>query len=166
MAFRGGALIPPAKYISPSLLPGIASRVSDPVTMKNTSKNIGTGNNATAALAKINAQIEALQQQRVGLAQPLKDRYAELRGELLTLETEVRELDPTWKPEPMKAKAETKIAEILTANSQPMTPEAITKAVGDLFTPWKIKNTLKKKSSGAKAVFTFADGKYNLKATV
>ena len=133
--------------------------------MKNTSKNtVGTENNATAALAKINAQIEALNQQRVGLAQPLKDRYAELRGELLTLETEVRELDPTWKPEPMKAKAETKIGEILTANGQPMAAEEIVKAVGDLFTPWKVKNTLKKKSTGAKAVFTLADGKYTVKA--
>ena len=132
--------------------------------MKNTSKNIGTGNNATAALAKINAQIEALQQQRVGLAQPLKDRYAELRGELLTLETEVRELDPTWKPEPMKAKAESKITEILTAKGQPMSAEEIVAAVGDLFTPWKVKNTLKKKSQGAKAVFAVKDGKYGVRA--
>ncbi len=131
--------------------------------MKNTSKNIGTGNNATAALAKINAQIEALKQQRVGLAQPLKDRYAELRGELLTLETEVRELDPTWKPEPMKAKAESKITEILAAKGQPMSAEEIVAAVGDLFTPWKVKNTLKKKSQGAKAVFAVKDGKFTLK---
>ena len=43
-------------------------------------------------------------------------------------------------------------------------PEEIVKAVGDLFTPWKVKNTLKKKSTGAKAVFTLADGKYTVKA--
>jgi hypothetical protein len=131
--------------------------------MKNTSKNIGTGNNATAALAKINAQIEALKQQRVGLAQPLKDRYAELRGELLALETEVRELDPTWKPEALKAKAQTKIVEILAGHGA-LTAEEIVKEVGDLFTPWKVKNTLKKKSTGAKAVFAVNNGKYTVKA--
>ena len=132
--------------------------------MKNISQNkTGNGNNATAALAKINAQIEALQQQRVGLAQPLKDRYAELRGELLTLETEVRELDPSWKPEPLKPKAETKIMEILSAKGQPMTPEEIIAAVGDAYTPRKIKNVLKKRSTGPKAVFTLADGKYAVK---
>ena len=132
--------------------------------MKNTSNKTGNGNNATAALAKINAQIEALKQQRVGLAQPLKDRYAELRGELLTLETEVRELDPNWKPEPLKAKAQTKIAEIITAHGAPMTAEEIVKEVGDLFTPWKVKNTLKKKSQGAKAVFAVdRAGKYTVK---
>lgn len=132
--------------------------------MKNISNiKTGNGNNATAALAKINSQIEALNQQRVGLAQPLKDRYAELRGELLTLETEVRELDPTWKPEPLKAKAQTKIVEILTAHGA-LTAEEIVKEVGDLFTPWKVKNTLKKKSTGAKAVFAVKDGKYSVKA--
>ena len=132
--------------------------------MKNTSNKTGSENNATAALAKINAQIEALKQQRVGLAQPLKDRYAELRGELLTLETEVRELDPTWKPEPLKVRPQTKIAEIITAHGAPMTAEEIVKEVGDLFTPWKVKNTLKKKSTGAKAVFSLVDGRYSVKA--
>ena len=132
--------------------------------MKNTSNKTGNENNATAALAKINAQIEALKQQRIGLAQPLKDRYAELRGELLTLETEVRELDPNWKPEPLKAKAQTKIAEIITAHGASMTAEEIVKEVGDLFTPWKVKNALKKKSTGAKAVFAVKDGKYTVKA--
>lgn len=87
-----------------------------------------------------------------------------MRGELMALETEVRELDPSWKPEPMKGKAETRIAEILNAKRQPMTPEEIVQAVGDAFTPWKVKNTLKKKSQGAKAVFTVNDGKYSLKA--
>jgi len=42
--------------------------------------------------------------------------------------------------------------------------EEIVAAVGDAFTPWKTKNTLKKKSQGAKAVFTLVDGKYSLKA--
>lgn len=73
-------------------------------------------------------------------------------------------MDKEWRPEPMKAKAETKIAEILTAKGQPMTAEEIVAAVGDLFTGWKVKNVLKKKSTGAKAVFTLADGKYAVKA--
>ncbi len=130
----------------------------------NTTKNKSTGNiNAQAALAEINAQIETLNQKRVTLAQPLKNRYAEMRGELVALETEIRSLDGEWKPEPMKPKAETKIAEIITAKGQPMTPEEIIAGVGDLFTAWKVKNTLKKKSTGAKAIFTLADGKYTLK---
>lgn len=134
--------------------------------MKNTSKNkTGNGNkNAQTALSEINAQIEALNQRRVALAQPLKDRYAEMRGELVALETEIRSLDGEWKPEPIKAKAETKIAEILTANGQPMTVEEIVKAVGGQFTSWKIKNVLKKRSTGPKAVFTLADDKYAVKA--
>ena len=133
--------------------------------MKTETRNkTGNGNNATAALAKINAQIEALKQQRVGLAQPLKDRYAELRGELLTLETEIRGLDPAWKPASLRPKADDKIREILTANGKPMTTDEIVKAVGGVFSPWKIKNTLKKKSTGAKAVLAVNDGKYNLKA--
>lgn len=133
--------------------------------MKTESKN-KTGNGtktATAALADINTQIEALKQQRIGLAEPLKARYGELRTELLGLEAEVRELDPSWKPEPLKAKAETKIVEILTAKGQPMTTEEIIAAVGDAYTSWKVKNTLKKRSTGPKAVFTLADGKYTVK---
>jgi hypothetical protein len=131
----------------------------------NTSKNKTTGNiNAQAVLAEINAQIEMLNQKRVTLAQPLKDRYSEMRGELVALETEIRSLDAAWKPEPTKPKAETKIAEIITAHGGPMTPEEIVQAVGDLFSPWKVKNALKKKSTGAKAVFTLADGKYTVKA--
>lgn len=133
--------------------------------MKNISKDkTGNGNkNAQTALAEINAQIEALNQQRVALAQPLKDRYAEMRGELVALETEIRSLDVEWKPEPMKPKTETKITEILTAHGAPMTPEEIVQAVAGAFTPWKVKNILKKKSSGAKALFTLADGKYAVK---
>lgn len=126
-----------------------------------------TGNetkNAQAALSEINAQIQALSQQRVALAQPLKDRYTEMRGELVALETEIRSLDGAWKPEPMKAKAETKIAEILNANGQPMSVEEIVKVVGGMFTPWKIKGVLKKRSTGAKAVFTLVDGKYAVKS--
>jgi hypothetical protein len=121
--------------------------------------------NAQSALADINAQIEALNQKRIGLAEPLKIRYAELRTELADMETEIRSLDVNWRPEPMKPKAETKIAEILTANGSPMAVEEIIQAVGNVFTPWKVKNTLKKKSTGAKAVFAMNDGKYTIKAT-
>ena len=129
--------------------------------MKN-DKNTGT-KNATAALADINAQIEALKQQRIGLSEPLKARHTELTGELLALEIEVKELDPTWKPVSLRPKVDDKISEILTASREPMTVDAIVQAVGNLFSPWKIKNVLKKKSTGAKAVFTSADGKYALK---
>ncbi len=134
--------------------------------MKNNIIKNKTGNkNAQLALADINAQIEALNNQRTALAEPLKGRYAELRKELTDVEMEIRELDPVWKPEPMNAKAETKITEILTAHGAPMAADEIVAAVGDVFTPWKVKNTLKKKSTGAKAVFTVNDGKYAMKAT-
>ena len=98
------------------------------------------------------------------MAEPLKVRYAELRAEVVQMASQIAELDPTWKPEPMKPKAETRITEILSANRQPMDVDAIIAAVGDAFTPWKVKNTLKKRSQGAKAVFTFADGKYVVRA--
>jgi hypothetical protein len=132
-------------------------------TMKNDIKKTGSGKNAQSALADINAQIEALKLQKTTLAEPMKQTYAGLRTELLAMESEIRDLDPTWKPEPMKAKAETKITEILTAHGSPMSVEEIVTAVDGLFTPWKVKTTLKKKSTGAKAVFTLADGKYAVK---
>ena len=99
--------------------------------MKNISKNkTGNGNqNAQSALAEINAQIAELQSRRVTLAEPLKTRYAEMVKEIGQVAGQIRDLDPTWKPEPLKAKAETKIAEILTANGQPMSAEEIVKAV-------------------------------------
>lgn len=125
-----------------------------------------TGSKAQVALAQINSQIEELKRQRITLAEPLKVRFAEMRTELLDMETEIRELDPTWKPTSLRPKAEDKITEILTTKGQPMTPDEIIQAVGDLFTPWKIKNTLKKKSTGAKAVFAVNDGKYSVKASV
>jgi hypothetical protein len=134
--------------------------------MKITSQN-KSGNenkNAQTALAELNAQIAELQQRRVTLSDPLKSRYAEMRTELANMETQIRELDPSWKPEPLKPKAETKIAEILTAKGQPMSADEIIAAVGDAYTPWKVKNTLKKKSTGAKAIFTVNDGRYSLKA--
>ena len=134
--------------------------------MKTDTRN-KTGNghkNATSQLADINAQIESLKQQRIGLSLPLQNRHAELRGELLALEAEIRELDPTWKPASLRPKAETKIAEVITANGQPMTLEQIVQQVGTVFSPWKIKNVLKKRSSGPKPVFTLADGKYAVKA--
>jgi hypothetical protein len=83
--------------------------------MKTESKN-KTGNghkNATAQLADINAQIESLKQQRIGLSLPLQNRHAELRGELLTLETEIRELDPSWKSPSLRPKVDDKIIEVI-----------------------------------------------------
>jgi hypothetical protein len=133
--------------------------------MKNDTKKTGNGTkNAQAALADINNRIAELQQQRVALAEPLKTRYAEMRGEQSALEIEIRSLDGNWRPEPMKPKAENRITEILTAKGQPMSADEIIVAVGDQFTSWKIKNVLKKRSTGPKAVFTFADGKYTVRA--
>jgi uncharacterized coiled-coil DUF342 family protein len=133
--------------------------------MNKTSKTNGTENKQVAVkLAKINEQIATLQQQRAGLAEPLKLHYAELRKQLADTETQIRDLDGDWKPEPMKAKAVTKITEILTAHGAPMTEAEILKEIGSLFTPWKTRNTLKKKSQGAKAVFAVKDGKYTVKA--
>src|SRR6185312_6261904 len=129
--------------------------------MKN-DKTTGT-RNAQSALAELNAQIAELQSRRVTLAEPLKIRHAEMRVELVDMETQIRELDPSWKPEPTKPKAETKIAEIITANGHPMSMDEIVKAVGNVFTPWKVKSTLKKKSTGAKAVFGLNDGRYSVK---
>ena len=129
--------------------------------MKNDKK---TGNNATTALADINAQIEALKQQRIGLSEPLKARYTELRTELSGMESEIRSLDSNWRPDPMKPKAETKIAEVITAHGSPMTADEIVAAVSGVFNSWKTKSVLKKRSTGPKAVFTLADGKYGLKA--
>lgn len=134
--------------------------------MKTESK-IKTGNetkSATAALAQINAEIEALNQKRIGLSEPLKARYAELRTELLAMETEIRSLDADWKAEPLKPKAETKIAEVITAHGSPMSAEEIVAAVAGVFNSWKTKNVLKKRSTGPKAVFTVNDGRYSLKA--
>ena len=131
--------------------------------MKNDTKNTGT-KTATAALADINAQIESLKQQRIGLAEPLKARHTELMGELLAVETEVKDLDPTWKPASLRPKVEDKITQILKAKGEPMAVEAIIEAVGNVFSPWKIKSVLKKRSTGAKAIFILADGKYTVKA--
>jgi tetratricopeptide (TPR) repeat protein len=76
-------------------------------TQKN--RTTGTDNtNATVALAEINSQIEALNQQRISLSEPLKQAYVEKRGELMALETEIRQLDSNWKPEPMRAKSSLK----------------------------------------------------------
>lgn len=130
--------------------------------MKNENK-IGT-KTATAQLAELNAQIESLKIQKTSLAEPMKARHAELRSELLQVETEIAELDPTWKPVSLRPKADDKITEILTANREPMTVESIVQAVGNLFSPWKVKNVLAKRSKGAKAAFTFAENKYSLKA--
>lgn len=122
-----------------------------------------TGNNATVALARINGQIAELQQQRVALAEPLKTRYAEMRGDLSALEIEIRSLDSNWRPEPMKPKAETKITEVITAHGSPMTADEIVAAVAGVLNSWKTKSVLKKRSAGAKAIFALVDGKYSLK---
>jgi len=121
--------------------------------MKNNKVNKQNNNNATVALAEINKQIEALKQQRIGLAEPLKIRYTDLRGELAGLETQIRELDSTWRPTP---KVDDKIAELITANG-PMTEAEITAALGGSITKWKVKQTLKKKfSADARGKFSLA----------
>jgi len=94
----------------------------------------------------------------------LKQRRIELATEILQVEADILELDPTWKPASLRPKVDDKITEILTTDGSPMTVESIIEAVGSVFSPWKIKNILKKKSTGPKAVFTLADGKYSLKA--
>ena len=134
--------------------------------MKTESKN-QTGNGtktATAALADINAQIAELHQKRIGLAEPLKTRYADLRKELADMVTEIRSLDGDWAPEPLKPKPETKIAEVITAHGSPMTSDDIVAAVAGVFNSWKTKSVLKKRSTGPRALFTLADGKYAVKA--
>jgi DNA-directed RNA polymerase subunit F len=132
--------------------------------MKTDTKKTGN-KTATGALADINAQIEALNQKRIGLAEPLKNRYAELVGELNETGKQIRDLDPTWKPASLKPKADDKIREIITAHGSPMTAEEIIQAVGDVFTAWKVKNTLKKKTTGTKATLVVNDGKYAVKST-
>jgi hypothetical protein len=131
--------------------------------MKNDTKKTGT-KTATTQLADLNRQIEDLKLQKTALAEPMKQRHAELRAELLEVETQIRELDPTWKPASLRPKADEKIMEVLSTNGQPMTAEAIVQAVGSVFSPWKIKNVLKKRSTGPKAMFTVNDGKYAVKA--
>jgi len=44
-----------------------------------------------------------------------------------------------------------------------MTAEEIIQAVGGVFSAWKVKSTLKKRSTGAKAVFSLVDGRYSVK---
>ena len=128
--------------------------------MKN-EKTTGT-KNATAQLADLNFQIEQLKKQKTSLAEPMKARHAELCSELLQVENEIRELDPSFKPGSLRPKIDDKIREILVAG--PMAVESIIAAVGNAASSWKVKNILKKKSTGAKAIFTMADGKYSLKA--
>ena len=96
--------------------------------MKNEAKSkSGTETKtATVALAEINAQIEALKIQKSSLAEPLKAKYVETRRELSAMETEIRSLDGNWRPEPMKPKAESKIAEVITAHGSPIGPATIT----------------------------------------
>jgi uncharacterized coiled-coil DUF342 family protein len=111
--------------------------------MKNTKSKV-SGNNATVALAEINQQIEALKQKRIQLAEPLKSRFGELRGELMGIETQIRELDSNWAPPSLKPKTEERIQELISANG-PQTEAEIVKALGATFTKWKLKQTLQKK---------------------
>jgi hypothetical protein len=125
--------------------------------MKNTSNKTGKNNAAAVTLADINSQIEQLKQQRIGLAEPLKTRYAELRTELLDTETQIRELDPLWKSASLRVKADDKIREVIEANGGSMTEPEIIAAIGDTFTKWKVRTTLKKRFA------VDADGKYSVK---
>ena len=78
--------------------------------------------------------------------------------------SQIREIDPRWKPNSLRPKVDARITEILTAAERPMSVDEIVKAVGSAFSPWKVKSTLKKRSTGAKAVFAVNDGRYSLKA--
>ena len=132
--------------------------------MKTTDTKSKNGSKAQVALAELNEKIQSLQQQRAGLSEPLKLRFGELRSELLELENQILEFDPAWKSAPLKPKADDKIREILTANGGPMTEADILTAIGNTLTKWKVKNVLRKRSTGPKAVFTLVDGKYSVKA--
>lgn len=130
---------------------------------KNKIANGNTTKTATAQLAELNSQIEALKQQKTSLAEPMKLRHGELRSELLQLETEIGELDPAWKPASLRPRVDDKISEVITAHGSPMTAEEIIQAVGNVLSSWKVKKALKKRSTGPKAIFTLADGKYTVK---
>lgn len=133
--------------------------------MKTESKNkTGNRNSAQATLAQINAQIAELQSRRVTLAEPLKIRYTEMAQELGQMAGQIRELDSTWRPAPLKPRAVDKIREIVAANVAPMAEADILKAVDGAFTTWQTRNILKRKSQGPKAVFAVKDGKYTVKA--
>jgi hypothetical protein len=49
-------------------------------------------------VAELNAKIEASRQRRIGMAEPFKARYADLRDELKEIEREIRFLDESWEP--------------------------------------------------------------------
>ncbi|MGP8052269.1 MAG: hypothetical protein ACLQAH_00390, partial [Limisphaerales bacterium] len=101
------------------------------------------GNNATAALAELDAKIAELQNQRIGLAQPLIEKHSQTRAELIQLETQIRSLNPTWRPTSLKPRAEERIREIIAGNGGPMTEAEILTAVGNTLTKYKVKQTLK-----------------------
>jgi len=102
------------------------------------------GNNAVAALAEIDAQIQELNRKKLEFAEPLKLRFMELHGELLTVGNQIRELDSNWTPPSLKPKADEQIRELISANG-PQTESEIVKALGDTFTKWKLKQALQKK---------------------
>ena len=123
--------------------------------MKTTSQKTGN-TNATATLANINAQIEALKLKRAGLALPLKAHFDSLRSELVATETQIRELDPSWKPASLRPRPDDKIKALISA--KPMTEAEIVKALGDTFGRWKVKQALKKRFTADAA------GKFTVKA--
>ena len=133
--------------------------------MNKTSKTNGTENKQVAVkLAKINEQIATLQQQRGGPLRAVETTLRRIAEAVGRYRNSNRDLDPAWKPAPLKPRAVDKIREIIVANGAPMGEAEILKAVGKMFTPWKTRNTLKKKSQGAKAVFAVNSGKYAVKA--
>ncbi len=86
-------------------------------------------------LARIERYISKLPMEGIT---PLKVRHVERKlfstDDILKIGTEAR------------PKVDDKIVEVLTANGQPMTAEAIVQsvgAVGGVFSPWKIKNVLR-----------------------
>ena len=82
----------------------------------------------------------------------MKQRYTELKGELLYAGSHRQGIGPHWKPEPMKPKAEIRIAEVIAAKGHPIAADEMTKELAGTFNGWKIKNTLKKRNTGPKAL--------------
>lgn len=127
-------------------------------SMKTTTSKSKNGTvNAQAELAEINREIQSLHQKRIGLAEPLKIRFGELRNELMETQNQIRELDPSWKPASLVPKADDVIRGLI-AEKGPMTEAEIITALGDRYTRWKIKTILKRKFSADAA------GKFSPKA--
>ncbi len=125
--------------------------------MKTDTKSKNGTMNAQTALAELDAKIAELQSQRIGLAQPLVEKHSQMRAELTQLETQICGLNPTWRPTPLKPRAEERIREIIAGNGGPMTEAEILTAVGNTLTKYKVKQTLKKR-------FVVNDGKWAVKS--